>query len=512
MSLWPHWLCIFVLIGSGIAEDVPFVFDKNVSSVANYTPVQLERSYISSPDLVGVPPVTIAADNVILNVPIVGGGRSRRGTNESTVEYYRKLFDSRVEPNNTKVHALAVAIVADHPGDHTINQVNDIFDYLIAGDKKNHKRGWSYVGPPRGVNNFVYANDTITQSENKDYVGAGDCGAFAILMSALVESVDGTTRIILANNNTTGGHAYVQVYIGRDDIPNSETEDIIKYLMQEFDTDKIFTNIETDTKDVWLNLDWWPDQKGDPHPGGPFFPGDENIVTHIRVNYPKTVLLMPEKLNDPPQLISLTPNKTSPQEVGTAIAWTTMAKDRDNDPIFYRFFLNDNPVTNWTEDKIWVWPTNDTIVGENQIEVHIRDGKYGHARLNGFDGRTTSSFNVTKANSEMDWIKIGNELKKLGNYLDAIQAYDNAIKLNPRSFEAWTDKGNAFDSLGRYEEAILAYGKALEIYPNYDRAKAGKELASYTQSNALYEASKPKGIPPQETNDNWIPGYHWPGM
>jgi Transglutaminase-like superfamily. len=88
-------------------------------------------------------------------------------------------------------------------------------------------------------------------------VGGGDCDDFAILMSALVESIGGTTRIILARNNSTGGHAYTEVYLGR--INNSDSggqvEAIIDWLKEKLDADKIYTHIDTDTKDVWLNLD-----------------------------------------------------------------------------------------------------------------------------------------------------------------------------------------------------------------------------------------------------------------
>ena len=104
---------------------------------------------------------------------------------------------------------------------------------------------------------------------------------------------------------------------------------------------------------------------------------------------------MPEKANKPPKLISLTSDKPSPQDTGTVVTWTAEAKDPENDQIFYKFFLNDNPVTKWITDNKWVWTTNDTDVGENQIEVHIRDGKYGHALQNGFDDRKSSSFNIT---------------------------------------------------------------------------------------------------------------------
>src|SRR5690606_20205531 len=134
----------------------------------------------------------------------------------------------------------------------TIDQIASIYEYLKNGD--DSKRGWSYVPDPRGIDYFMYANETIKIGKEVGCAGAGDCDDFAILMAALVESVGGTTRIILAHNNTTGGHAYAEVYLGQIGEQNSLVEDIIKWLKSNSDTDKIYTHIDTDSKDVWLNL------------------------------------------------------------------------------------------------------------------------------------------------------------------------------------------------------------------------------------------------------------------
>jgi hypothetical protein len=82
------------------------------------------------PALVGVPPVTNAAGNVTLNVPVVGGGINPQGTISEKVDYLRNLFDSRVEPDNSKVRVLAKNIAGDHPGDCTIDQIDDVFGYI----------------------------------------------------------------------------------------------------------------------------------------------------------------------------------------------------------------------------------------------------------------------------------------------------------------------------------------------------------------------------------------------
>ena len=290
------WLYMVLLIGSGTALDVPFVFDDSTSTVAGYSPSQLEQAHLSSADLAGVPAVTLAADDEVMVFPVAGGGSMPEGENSKKVGELKKSLSARTEPDNPVVHYEAVVLGAKYPGDHTIDQIASIYDYLKNGD--DSKRGWSYVPDPRGIDYFMYANETIKIGKEVGCAGAGDCDDFAILMAALVESVGGTTRIILAHNNTTGGHAYAEVYLGQIGGQNSLVEDIIKWLKSNSDTDKIYTHIDTDSKDVWLNLDWGADRKGNAHPGGPFYQGDKHIVLCIRDAFSRTPLRLPEAPED----------------------------------------------------------------------------------------------------------------------------------------------------------------------------------------------------------------------
>ena len=56
------------------------------------------------------------------------------------------------------------------------------------------------------------------------------------------------------------------------------------------------------------------------------------------------------------------------------------------------------------------------------------------------------------------WNNKGIALYKRGEYNLAIKAYDRAIQIDPRYVEAWINKGVAFRNLGKYDEAITAYG------------------------------------------------------
>lgn len=47
----------------------------------------------------------------------------------------------------------------------------------------------------------------------------------------------------------------------------------------------------------------------------------------------------------------------------------------------------------------------------------------------------------------------------MGNYDEAIIAYDKALELDPDFLEAWYYKGVDLDSLGSYRQALKAYEK-----------------------------------------------------
>ncbi len=279
-----------ILSGLALAEDIPYIFDEKSSDASGYTSAQLESMRAASPFLANVPAVSTTRDDEILEFPVTGGGNAPESKTEKRVIDLKKIFDSRVEPDNPLVRDEAVGLVARYPGDYTIDQISSIYTYL--------KKDWHYVRDPRGVDYYMYANETLKVGAKANCIGAGDCDDFAILMSALVESVGGTTRIILASNNSTGGHAFAEVYLGRLDAKNSHVTGVINWLKQNYNLDKVYSHVDTESKDVWLNLDWGPDEKGNAHPGGPFYLGDKYMVLCIRDNYENTPLNVPE--NAPP--------------------------------------------------------------------------------------------------------------------------------------------------------------------------------------------------------------------
>jgi tetratricopeptide (TPR) repeat protein len=425
---------MLIIIGLGAAADVPFVFDSSSSGVAGYSADQLESMRASSPELSGVPSVSTPSDNEVIAFPVTGGGNAPISTTMQKVRELKRTFDERVDMNNSDVLNQGAMLAAKYPGDLTADQISSIYDYLKNGD--GTKRGWSYVRDRRGLDYFRYANESLKLGERTDCSGVGDCDDFAILMAALVESVGGTTRIILARNNTTGGHAYTEVYLGQLDAQNTQVEAIIDWLKEKFDTGKIYTHIDTDTKDVWLNLDWGPDEKGITHPGGPFYPGDKHIVLSIRDKFVKTPLKLPESPKK-----EIKPGEIAQKEgVGVNFNKTALERSQETPQLVRAFGVSGKD-------------------SETSIQQTVETG------------------------SAADWLEKGIGFYNLNRYDEAIQAYNRALELNPQDPMAWRNKGYALNKLGKNREANECFWKATGLSAGYssDRGHLVNESQFYAR-------------------------------
>ncbi len=60
----------------------------------------------------------------------------------------------------------------------------------------------------------------------------------------------------------------------------------------------------------------------------------------------------------------------------------------------------------------------------------------------------------------------GDALLKQQHYSQALHAYEEALRMEPRNFHAWNGKGTALYSQGNYRKAYEAYQRATEIQPD----------------------------------------------
>jgi tetratricopeptide (TPR) repeat protein/S1-C subfamily serine protease len=79
---------------------------------------------------------------------------------------------------------------------------------------------------------------------------------------------------------------------------------------------------------------------------------------------------------------------------------------------------------------------------------------------------------ISKDNAKPSiWIERGNQLLRLGRFVEAEQAFDRAIQLNPTFVHlAWYGKGVALGEQGKVQEAISALETSLGKYPTYTPA------------------------------------------
>jgi tetratricopeptide (TPR) repeat protein len=88
----------------------------------------------------------------------------------------------------------------------------------------------------------------------------------------------------------------------------------------------------------------------------------------------------------------------------------------------------------------------------------------------------------------------GLALASLGQYEESIQWYDKVLNIDPTNISALNNKGVALYNLGQYEESIQWYDKVLNIDPNDKDAKYNKGIAllslnKSTEPSILYNES-----------------------
>lgn len=76
--------------------------------------------------------------------------------------------------------------------------------------------------------------------------------------------------------------------------------------------------------------------------------------------------------NQPPIIENLLATQSNAKEIN----WTTNATDSEGDTILYKYFLNNKSMTDWIDLDKWILNASDGNVGENRVEVQIKDGKH----------------------------------------------------------------------------------------------------------------------------------------
>jgi tetratricopeptide (TPR) repeat protein len=95
----------------------------------------------------------------------------------------------------------------------------------------------------------------------------------------------------------------------------------------------------------------------------------------------------------------------------------------------------------------------------------------------------------------LPWNNKGISLNNLDKYDEAIQAYDEAIMLDPGWAWPWNNKGVTLENQGKLTEALKCFDTAIRIYPEYANAWENKgvvleALGRTNEANAAFAKAR----------------------
>jgi PKD repeat protein len=229
-------------------------------------------------------------------------GPSTSYQTQRTVDSIKDEINTKINTGNQPVRDEGLDLVGSASGAQRIDQICSIYDYLV--------NNWTFVSDWKGLDEFQYSNYTLKKGLDVGKSGKGDCDDFSILLSALIESIGGTPRIILAYS-PAGGHAYTEVYLGNN---NTDVDMMQKWLQKKYNVTDVYIHADPENGDVWLNMDWWTDSGGAIHPGGPFYQATSQVPISIQEDLARTPLTPVE--NQPPRsLFSFNPDKPEVENI-----------------------------------------------------------------------------------------------------------------------------------------------------------------------------------------------------
>lgn len=80
----------------------------------------------------------------------------------------------------------------------------------------------------------------------------------------------------------------------------------------------------------------------------------------------------------------------------------------------------------------------------------------------------TETTTAAQSNAEvaLAWIQRGLRLREQKQWSEALESFEKALALDPRSAQGWALKGRVLDEMNNLSEAIRCYKTSLDLNPN----------------------------------------------
>jgi hypothetical protein len=116
----------------------------------------------------------------------------------SSNEFYQETYCKKIDPYNIEVKKAATEAIKDHPGEYSVDQLLDIYDWV--------KKNVQYLNVPVSLPATPYSPQETLAAKS------GDCKNQAVLIASMVESIGGTAEVV---GQPSCEHAYAIVYFAK---------------------------------------------------------------------------------------------------------------------------------------------------------------------------------------------------------------------------------------------------------------------------------------------------------